>query len=61
MNWDAIGAIGELVGGAAVLVTLIYLAVQIRQANSAGSASPFGDMSQSRTTTSLNHRGTQSS
>lgn len=26
-----LGAIGELVGGAAVLVTLIYLAVQIRQ------------------------------
>ena len=31
MNWDAIGAVGELVGSAAVLVTLIYLALQIRQ------------------------------
>ena len=30
-NWDAIGAIGELVGGAAVLITLIYLVVQVRQ------------------------------
>jgi hypothetical protein len=31
MNWDAIGAIGEIVAAAAVLITLIYLAVQIRQ------------------------------
>jgi len=31
MNWDAIGAIGELLGAAAVLATLIYLALQIRQ------------------------------
>jgi hypothetical protein len=31
MNWDAIGAIGELVGGIAVIGTLIYLASQIRQ------------------------------
>jgi hypothetical protein len=31
MNWDAIGAVGELVGASAVLVTLVYLAVQIRQ------------------------------
>jgi hypothetical protein len=32
MNWDAIGAIGELVGAAAVVVTLIYLASQLRHA-----------------------------
>ena len=31
MNWDAIGAIGELVGSLAVLITLIYVAVQVRQ------------------------------
>jgi hypothetical protein len=31
MNWDAIGAIGEIVGAIAVLATLIYLAIQIRQ------------------------------
>ena len=31
MNWDAIGALGELVGGVAVIGTLIYLASQIRQ------------------------------
>jgi hypothetical protein len=31
VNWEAIGAIGELVGGVAVIVTLIYLAIQVRQ------------------------------
>jgi hypothetical protein len=31
MNWEAIGAVGELAGASAVLITLIYLAVQIRQ------------------------------
>jgi hypothetical protein len=31
MNWEAISAVGQLVGALAVLVTLIYLAVQIRQ------------------------------
>jgi len=31
MNWEAIGAIGEIVGAVAVVVTIGYLAVQIRQ------------------------------
>jgi hypothetical protein len=31
MNWDAIGAIGEIIGAIAVVVSLIYLAAQIRQ------------------------------
>ena len=31
MNWEAIGAIGEILGAIAVLVTLVYLAAQIRQ------------------------------
>jgi hypothetical protein len=31
MNWDALGAIGEIVGAAAVVLTLAYLSVQIRQ------------------------------
>jgi hypothetical protein len=30
MNWDAIGAIGELTGALAVVVSVIYLALQIR-------------------------------
>lgn len=31
MNWEAIGAIGEVAGALAVVATLGYLAVQIRQ------------------------------
>ncbi len=33
MNWDAIGAIGEIVGALAVVLSLIYLATQIRVSN----------------------------
>jgi hypothetical protein len=38
MNWDKIGAIGELVGALAVLVTLIYLAIQVTHARRAQQA-----------------------
>jgi hypothetical protein len=31
MNWEAIGAIGEVAGAIGVIVTLIYLSVQLRQ------------------------------
>ena len=31
MNWEAIGAVGEILGAAGVIITLIYLASQIRQ------------------------------
>jgi hypothetical protein len=31
MDWNAIGAVGELLGSVGVLITLVYLAVQIRQ------------------------------
>ena len=30
MNWEAIGAVGEIVGAIAVIATLFYLAIQIR-------------------------------
>jgi len=33
MNWDAIGAIGEIIGAVAVVGSLIYLAIQIREQN----------------------------
>ena len=33
MNWEAIGAAGELVGAIVVLFTLIYLARQMKQSN----------------------------
>jgi hypothetical protein len=31
VNWDAIGAVGEIIGAFAVLATLAYLALQVRQ------------------------------
>ena len=33
VNWDAVGAIAEAFGALAVIVTLVYVAVQIRQNN----------------------------
>ena len=33
MNWEAIGAIGKIVGATAVVVSLVYLASQLRQSN----------------------------
>jgi len=38
MNWDAVGAIGEVVGAAAVIFSLLYLAIQLRQANNVAKA-----------------------
>jgi hypothetical protein len=31
MNWEAVGAISEMVGSAAVVITIAYLAVQVKQ------------------------------
>ncbi len=31
MSWEALGALGEIVGAVAVVGTLLYLAIQIRQ------------------------------
>ncbi len=33
MNWEAVGAIGEIVGALAVVLSLAYLATQIRQSS----------------------------
>ena len=33
MNWEAVGAIGNVVGAIGVTVTLIYLIIQIKQNN----------------------------
>ena len=30
VNWDAIGAVGEILGAVAVFMSLVYLGVQIR-------------------------------
>jgi len=31
MDWEAIGALGEVIGAVAVILTLVYLAIQIKQ------------------------------
>ena len=33
MNWEAIGAVGEIVGASAVVISIVYLSVQIRQSS----------------------------
>lgn len=33
MNWDALGALGEIVGALAVVTSLVYLGIQIRNQN----------------------------
>ena len=38
MNWDAIGAVGEMLGATGVIVTMLYLTAQIREARRATQA-----------------------
>ena len=38
MNWEAIGAVGEVAGAIAVVVTLIYLGIQVRHSRTATEA-----------------------
>ena len=45
MNWDAIGAIGEIVGAIAVVITLLYLAHQTRINTKAVKTSTFNELS----------------
>lgn len=44
MNWDAVGAIAEVAGAIAVIVTLGYLAVQIRDNTRAMRAQALSDV-----------------
>ena len=48
MNWEAIGAIGELVGAVGVIATLAYLAVQIRQNSQAVRSSTRSDIAKTQ-------------
>ena len=41
MNWEAIGAIAELLGALGVIVSLIYLAAQIRQSTRSACSASF--------------------
>ncbi len=53
MNWEAIGAIGEIIGAFGVIVTLIYLALQIKQ----NSKTIEAQMYQARSEVSANRYG----
>jgi hypothetical protein len=46
MNWDAIGALAELVGAGGVVLTLAYLARQIAQTNRIARASVVRELQQ---------------
>ena len=48
MNWEALGAIGEIVGAIAVIATLGYLAVQIRHNSRSVEASTRVSVGQAR-------------
>jgi hypothetical protein len=41
MDWNILGAIGDFVGGVLVVVSVLYLAVQLRQANRHAQASAY--------------------
>ena len=43
MNWDALGAIGEIIGAIAVVATLAYLAQQIRYSSKIATAQMVKD------------------
>ena len=45
MNWDAIGAVGEIVGAMAVVVSLVYLGSQIRVQNRESRLAAMHDVS----------------
>jgi len=49
VDWNAIGAIGEIVGAAAVVVTLVYFSLQLRQGSSNIRAASYQSASQGRT------------
>jgi len=53
MNWDALGAISEMLGAAAVFLSLIYLAVQTRNNTRALRSAAFNQVRESFSEVSL--------
>ena len=50
MDWTMIGAVGEIVGGAGVILTLFYLARQLRSASIESQRSRYGELTTSMST-----------
>ena len=46
MNWEAIGAVGEIFGASAVVLSLIYLGVQIRNQNTEARAAAVHEIAE---------------
>jgi hypothetical protein len=46
MNWEALGALGQIAGSLVVALTLIFLAIQIRQSNRSNRAALSWSMNQ---------------
>ena len=46
MNWDAIGAVGEIVGASGVIISVIYLALQIKKQTKESQMASMRDLSQ---------------
>lgn len=44
VDWDMIGALGELMGATAVVLTLFYLARQVREASAEAQRNRFGNL-----------------
>lgn len=53
MNWDAIGAVGEILGAIAVFVSLVYLAIQTKNNTKALRSSAFHQVRESFSEVSL--------
>lgn len=49
MNWEAIGAIGETLSAGGVIVTLLYLTVQLRQNTQAMKSATFQSINEGMT------------
>ena len=49
MNWEAIGAVGEIVGALAVVASLLYLAIQIRHSRKESQAASRDSMARMTT------------
>ena len=45
MNWEAIGSTGELIGAFAVVITLIYVGIQVRHSAGAVRSAAANDAS----------------
>ena len=61
MNWEAIGAIGEVLGAVGVIASLIYLAIQVRQNTRSVEAATYQSVAESMADSCFRLVGSQTS